>query len=45
MSTPIEKLRQACLKRGVSGIKTMGRYLAQVEYLTDHPVSADVLNE
>ena len=27
MSTPIEKLRQACLKRGVSGIKTIGRYV------------------
>jgi SNF family Na+-dependent transporter len=25
MATPIEKLREACLKRGVSGIKTIGK--------------------
>jgi Ca2+-binding EF-hand superfamily protein len=25
MATPVEKLREACLKRGVSGIKTIGR--------------------
>ena len=33
MAAPVEKLREACLKRGVSGIKTIGKLVAFSSFL------------